>query len=127
MAIEVKDFKTKYGDTYEKAYSRIVSVNINYVENYADVCIGTYRSEEDRSIGSIVVELETQRVIGDNFDEWFKELSIDKIDATINPLADVYNDLTQKEGKYKDGLKLYDEKEKEGVIKEISKEEFLKL
>ena len=64
---------------------------------------------------------------GSHFIEFFKELQVDKIDASINPIADIYNDLTIREGKYKGGKKLYDEMiNDEGEVKEISKDEKLK-
>tara|TARA_R110000868_G_scaffold351548_1_gene612833 strand:+ start:119 stop:568 length:450 start_codon:yes stop_codon:yes gene_type:complete len=126
MAIEVQGFKTRFGDEYEKAYARIIELRINYAQNYADVIIGTYRSELDRKLGNAPVLVETKSIDGDNFTEFFKEISVDKIDAKINPIADIYNDLTLKDGKYKGGLKLYDEKLKEdGERKEVGKEEII--
>ena len=39
MAIKIA-FNTRFGDTYEAAYTRILALDINYVENHADVKIG---------------------------------------------------------------------------------------
>ena len=127
MAIKIA-FNTRFGDTYEAAYTRILALDINYVVNHADVKIGIYRSEEDRKLGKDPVSVESKRITGDNFTEFFKELTLDKIDSTINPIADIYNLLTTEEGgKYKGGIKLYDEKKKEdGEMKEVGKEEIIK-
>ena len=130
MAIEIIKFNTRFGDVCELAYARIVSLSINYSTQKAEVGIWIYRSEKDRELGKDPVSMEKQLIEGDNFEDFFKELSVDNIDATINPVADIYNDLTVKEGKYKGGKKLFDEEEKEGGApgekKEISKDEFLK-
>ena len=79
-------------------------------------------------MGKDPVSVESKRITGDNFTEFFKELTLDKIDSTINPIADIYNLLTTEEGgKYKGGIKLYDEKKKEdGEMKEVGKEEIIK-
>jgi|APSaa5957512535_1039671.scaffolds.fasta_scaffold120517_3 hypothetical protein len=127
MAIEIQGFETRFGDSYEKAYARIVSLSINYTREIAEVSIGIYRSELDREIGKDPVSLEKKLIEGSHFIEFFKELQVDKIDASINPIADIYNDLTIREGKYKGGKKLYDEMiNDEGEVKEISKDEKLK-
>jgi hypothetical protein len=129
MAIKIAH-ETRFGDSYANAYARITSVNINYVSQYADVSICIYRSEEDRSTGKDPVSLENIRYRGIKFEEFFREISVDKIDARVNPLADVYTDLTgdaeRVDNKYFGGEKLYDEKEGvDGEFKEVSKDEFL--
>jgi hypothetical protein len=127
MAIEI-EYNTRFGDTYSAAYTRILSININYVKNYADIIVGIYRSEIDRKEGRDPVSKESKIISGDIFDEFFKELALDNIDATINPVADIYSHLTKEEGgKYENGKKLYDEKTKpNGEIREVSKEEIIK-
>ena len=126
MAIEIK-YNTKFGDSYDAAYARIVNLEINYASKYAEASIGIYRSEDDRASGKEPVTIEKRRYIWEQFKEFFKELSLDSIDATINPVADIYNSLTVEEGgKYEGGLKVYDEKgDKDGVLKEVSKDEAL--
>jgi len=126
MAIKIA-FKTRFGDDYVEAYTRILSIKINYVVNHADVEIGIYRSELDRTLGMEPVSVESRRISGDNFKEFFKELSLDKIDTTISPVADIYNLLTKEVGgKYEKGIKLYDEKEiGDGGRKEVGKEEII--
>ena len=122
MAIKI-EYSTRFGDDYAEAYVRILSIDINYVVNHADVGIGTYRSEEDRKLGKDPVLVESIRIGGDDFKEFFEELSLDKIDTKINPVADIYNLLTMEEGgKYEGGEKLYDEIVKEdGEVKEVGK------
>ena len=126
MAIKI-EYSTRFGDDYAEAYVRILSIKINYVVNHADVEIGIYRSESDRTLGMEPVSVESRRISGDNFTEFFKELSLDKIDTTISPVADIYNLLTKEEGgKYEKGIKLYDEKEiGDGGQKEVGKEEII--
>ena len=126
MAIKIA-FKTRFGDNYAEAYARIISLKINYVANHADVEIGIYRSEEDRKLGMEPVSVESRRISGDDFTEFFKELSLDKINPTISPVADVYNYLTpEKGGKYEGGLKIYDEKSNpDGAVREVGKEEII--
>ena len=126
MAIKI-EHSTRFGDYYEAAYARIVKLEINYASNYAKASIGIYRSEEDRASGKKPVLIEHHKYVGSEFEEFFKELSLDAVNTTINPVADVYSSLTKKEGKYKGGIKLYDEKRKEdGELKEVSKDEALK-
>jgi hypothetical protein len=124
MAIEIAH-NTKYGDSYSTAYARIISLNIDYESRMAICSIAIYRSEEDRANGKSPVDVERQTYEADTFDEFFAELRADKIDARINPLADVYSDITEKENtKYHNGKKLYDEIIKEdGDAKEVSKYE----
>ena len=127
MAIKI-EYNTRFGDSYDAAYARIVNLEINYASNYAEASIGIYRSEDDRASGKEPVSIEKRRYIGEEFEDFFKELALDNIDETINPVADIYNSLTVEEGgKYEGGLKVYDEKAKgDGVIKEVSKDESLK-
>ena len=127
MAIKIAH-ETRFGDTYAEAYSRITSLSINYVSEYADVSICTYRSEQDRANGKDPVSAETIRYTGEKFEDFFREISLDKIDARVNPLYDVYIDLTQDETrKYKDGEKLFDVlKDENDVDKEVSKSELIK-
>lgn len=126
MAIEIQ-YNTRFGDSYEAAYARIVNLEINYASNYAEASIGIYKSEEAREEGKEPVSIEKRRYIGEQFEEFFKELSLDSIEPTINPVADIYSTLTKEEGKYEGGIKLYDEKEKDGEMKEVSKDEKLKM
>tara|TARA_R110000823_G_scaffold182968_1_gene315677 strand:- start:347 stop:733 length:387 start_codon:yes stop_codon:yes gene_type:complete len=126
MAITI-EHSTRFGDYYETAYARIVKLEINYAFNYAEANIGIYRSEDDRASGKEPVLIEKRRYLGDEFENFFKELALDNIDATINPVADIYDTLTKEEGKYKGGIKAYDEKEKDGVVKEVSKDEKLRI
>lgn len=127
MAIEIK-YNTKFGDSYDAAYARIVNLEINYASKYAEASIGIYRSEDDRASGKEPVSIEKRRYIGEQFKEFFKELSLDSIDATINPVADIYDNLTKEAGKYKDAKKVYDEKgDKDGTMKEVSKDEKLRM
>jgi hypothetical protein len=124
MAIEIQH-DTRYGDSYVNAYARIISLNIDYERRRASCSIAIYRSELDRANGKLPVDIETQTYEDELFDEFFSELRADKIDARINPLADVYSDITKKEDtKYFEGKKLYDEIIKEdGEVKEVSKYE----
>jgi len=126
MAIKIQ-VNTRFGDYYSAAYVRILSLKINYVSNYAEVEMGTYKDEASRKLGKDPVLVESIRMVGDKFKEFFKELSLDKIDAKISPIADIYNFLTMEEGgKYEGGLKLYDEIVKEdGEVKEVGKEEVI--
>ena len=72
------------------------------------------------------MSVELKRYSGSTFSEYFKELALDNIDSKINPVADVYIDLIKEEGKYKDGEKLFDEKDNgTGGMKEIGKEEVI--
>jgi len=121
MAIEIQ-YNTRFGDSYSAAYARIVNLEINYASSYAEASIGIYRSKEDRVNGKQPVLIETRRYIGEEFEEFFKELSLDSIDASISPVADIYNKLTQEEGKYKDAKKDEDGRGKEdGEKKEDDK------
>lgn len=124
MAIEIQH-DTRYGDSYVKAYARIISLNVDYERRRASCSIAIYRSELDRANGKLPVDVETQTYEDELFDEFFRELRADKIDARINPLADVYSDITKKENtKYHNGKKLYDEITKEdGEAREVSKYE----
>ncbi len=125
MAIQIR-FNTRFGDTYEEAYTRIISLKIDYVAMRADAILGIYRSELDRKLGKDPVSIESKRYSGEQFKTMFREISIYKDDSTINPISSIYVDLTTKEGKYKDAKKLYDEKEDEyGEVKEVSKEEII--
>ena len=126
MAIEI-EYSTRFGDTYVTAYVRILSLKINYVANHADIEMGTYKDEAARKQGKDPVSIELIRIAGDKFDDFFKELSLDNINGTINPAADIYNDLTLEEGgKYQNGKKLYDEKDDgKGGLKEVGKEEII--
>jgi hypothetical protein len=126
MAIRI-EHSTRFGDYYETAYARVINLNINYASNYAEASIGIYRSEEDRASGKEPVLIEKRRYIGEQFTDMFKELSIHKIDPTINPVSNIYDDLTKEVGgKYKGGVKLYDEIVKEdGEVKEVGKEEVI--
>jgi len=128
MAIKI-EYNTRFGDSYDAAYARIVKLEINYASNYAEASIGIYRSEDDRASGKEPVIIEKRRYIGERFENFFKELALDNINETINPVADIYNSLTTEEGgKYEGGLKIYDEKIKEdGKIKEVSKDEKLRM
>lgn len=126
MAIKI-EYSTRFGDTYAEAYARIVNLTINYASKYAEVSIGIYKSEEAREEGREPVLIEKKRYVGEQFKEFFKELTLDNIESTINPVADIYTDLTQGDGKYKDGAKLFDKKTKaDGELKEVSKDEKLK-
>lgn len=121
MAIEIQ-YNTRFGDSYDAAYARIVKLEINYASSYAEASIGIYRSKEDREIGKQPVLIETRRYIGEEFEEFFKELSLDSIDASISPVADIYNKLTKEEGKYKGAKKDEDGRGKEdGEKKEDDK------
>ena len=126
MAIKI-EHSTRFGDYYETAYVRILSLKIDYVTNHADVEMGTYMNETARKQGKDPVSIELIRIAGDKFDDFFKELSLDNLDGTINPAADIYNDLTTKEGgKYQNAKKLYDEKDDgKGGLKEVGKEEII--
>ena len=128
MAIKI-EYSTRFGDTYAEAYARIVNLTINYASKYAEASIGIYKSEEARELNKEPVLIEKKRYVGEQFEEFFKELSLDNIDASISPVADIYNSLTVEEGgKYEGGLKVYDEKTKEeGVIREVSKDEKLRI
>ena len=80
MAIRIQH-NTRFGDTYEEAYSRITSLSINYVSEYADVTICIYRSELDRKYGKDPVSQENIRYTGEKFETFFREVSVNKIDA----------------------------------------------
>lgn len=120
MAIEIQ-YNTRFGDSYEAAYARIVNLEINYASSYAEASIGIYRSKEDRANGKQPVLIETRRYIGEEFKEFFKELSLDSIDASISPVADIYNKLTKEEGKYKGAKKDEEGKKEDGEKKEDDK------
>ena len=120
MAIEIQ-YNTRFGDSYEAAYARIVNLEINYASSYAEASIGIYRSKEDRTNGKQPVLIETRRYIGEEFEEFFKELSLDSIDASISPVADIYNKLTKEEGKYKGAKKDEEGKKEDGEKKEDDK------
>jgi len=126
MAIKI-EYSTRFGDTYAEAYARIVNLEINYASKYAEASIGIYKSEEARELDKEPVLIEKRRYVGEQFEEFFKELSLDYINPTINPVADIYVDLIQGDGKYKDGVKLFDTKGPIGEEKEISKDEKLRM
>lgn len=125
MAIEIA-FNTKFGDSYETAYSRIVNMTLDYVNQCANVQVGIYRSSEDRAEGKSPVEIETYTYKGEDFDLIFAEVSVEKVGNTINPVRSIYENLVKSQpDKYGEGKKLFDE-----VIsdkKEISKTEAVKL
>lgn len=125
MAIEIA-FNTKFGDLYETAYSRIVNMTLDYVNQTANVQVGIYRSSEDRKEGKFPVEIETYIYRGDDFNKIFAEVSVDKVGDTINPVRSIYDELVETQpGKYGTGKKLYDEVISDG--KEVSKGEAIKL
>jgi len=125
MAIEIA-FNTKFGDEYTTAYSRIVNISLDYVNQCANVQVGIYRSSEDRKNGKSPVEIETYVYKGDAFTEIFAEVSVEKVGREINPVRSIYDDLVEKQpDKYGSGKKLYDEVISDG--KEISKSEAIKL
>jgi len=125
MAIEIA-FNTKFGDVYNTAYSRIVNISLDYVNQCANVQVGIYRSSEDRSTGKSPVEIETYTYKGEEFEKVFSEVSVEKVSNTINPIRSIYDDLVEREPtKYGEGKKLFDEVVSDG--KEISKSEAIKL
>jgi hypothetical protein len=124
MAIEIA-FNTKFGDTYTTAYSRIVNMTLDYVNQCANVQVGIYRSSEDRKEGKSPVEIETYIYKGEEFEKIFAEVSVEKVGDTINPVRSIYEDIVKKDSKYEEGKKLYDEVVSDK--KEISKEEAIKL
>lgn len=126
MAIKI-EYSTRFGDTYAEAYARIVNLTINYASKYAEASIGIYKNEEARELNKEPVLIEKKRYVGEQFEEFFKELSLDNINPTINPVADIYVDLIQKDGKYKDGAKVFDMKGPIGEEKEVSKDEKLRM
>lgn len=126
MAIKI-EYSTRFGDTYAEAYARIVNLTINYASKYAEASIGIYKSEEARELNKEPVLIEKKRYIGEQFEEFFKELSLDNIDASISPVADIYVDLIEGDGKYKDGAKVFDMKGPIGEEKEVSKDEKLRM
>lgn len=126
MAIKI-EYSTRFGDTYAEAYARIVNLTINYASKYAEASIGIYKSEEARELNKEPVLIEKKRYVGEQFEEFFKELSLDNIDASISPVADIYVDLIQEDGKYKDGAKVFDMKGPIGEEKEVSKDEKLRM
>ena len=126
MAIKI-EYSTRFGDTYAEAYARIVNLTINYASKYAEASIGIYKREEARELNKEPVLIEKKRYVGEQFEEFFKELSLDNINPTISPVADIYVDLIQGDGKYKDGAKLFDMKGPIGEEKEVSKDEKLRM
>jgi len=126
MAIKI-EYSTRFGDTYAEAYARIVNLTINYASKYAEASIGIYKSEEARELNKEPVLIEKKRYVGEQFEEFFKELSLDNIDASISPVADIYVDLIQEDGKYKNGAKVFDMKGPIGEEKEVSKDEKLRM
>jgi hypothetical protein len=125
MAIEIA-FNSKFGDTYATAYSRIVNITLDYVNQCANVQVGIYRSSEDRTAGKPPVEIETYVYKGEEFEKIFAEVSVEKVGDTINPVRSIYDDLVEKQPtKYGDGKKLFDEVVSDK--KEVSKTEAIKL
>ena len=125
MAIEIA-FNSKFGDTYETAYSRIVNITLDYVNQCANVQVGIYRSSEDRKEGKSPVEIETYVYKGVEFENIFAEVSVEKVGDTINPVRSIYDDLVEKQPtKYGEGKKLFDEVVSDK--KEVSKTEAIKL
>lgn len=125
MAIEIA-FNTKFGDVYNTAYSRIVNISLDYVNQCANVQVGIYRSSEDRKEGKSPVEIETYIYKGEEFENIFAEVSVEKVGNTINPIRSIYDDLVENQPtKYGDGKKLFDEVVSDG--KEVSKYEAIKL
>ena len=125
MAIEIA-FNTKFGDAYITAYSRIVNISLDYVNQCANVQVGIYRSSADRTTGKSPVEIETYVYKGEEFEKIFAEVSVEKVGDTINPIRSIYDDLVEKQpAKYGDGKKLFDEVVSDG--KEVSKSEAIKL
>ncbi len=134
MAIQIIH-NTKYGDNYTSAYARVIALTIDYERELAQVSIAIYKSEIDREQGKLPVDVETFTYEGDSFGDFFREVSAEKINAGMNPLADVYNDLTSKEStKYFEGEKLFDElpykgpeEEFEGEMVEVGKKEKINM
>ena len=130
MAIQIT-YNTKFGDTYESAYARIVNISLDYVNQCARVNVGIYKSSADRKEGKFPAEIETYVYKGEEFDNIFAEVSVEKVGDTINPVRSIYDDLVEnptaidKKVKYNEGDKLYDEVISDG--KEISKREAIKL
>lgn len=122
MAIEVQH-NSRFGDSYETAYAKVSSFNVDYIAKTTTVVIGIWKDEEARKLGKDPVSLEEKVYSDTDFDEIFKELNVDSLEYTINPLRTIYTILTNSEDtKYKDGKKLWDEK----IVdpgKEISKED----
>jgi len=125
MAIEIA-FNTKFGDTYLSAYSRIVNMTLDYVNQTANVQVAIYKSSIDRSAGKSPVEIETYTYKGEEFQKIFAEVSVEKVGTTINPVRSIYDDLVaNKPTRYGEGKKLYDEVVSDG--KEVSKVEAIVL
>lgn len=125
MAIEIA-FNSKFGDTYETAYSRIVNITLDYVNQCANVQVGIYRSSEDRKEGKSPVEIETYVYKGEDFDLIFAEVSVEKVGNTINPVRSIYDNLVKSQPtKYGEGNKLFDEVVSDG--KEVSKTQAITL
>ena len=124
MAIEIS-FNSKFGDTYATAYSRIVNITLDYVNECANVQVGIYRSSDDRKEGKSPVEIETYLYKGEEFEKIFAEVSVEKVGDTINPVRSIYNELAKAQVKYGEGKKLFDEVVSDG--KEVSKTEAIVL
>ena len=124
MAIEIS-FNSKFGDTYTTAYSRIVNITLDYVNECANVQVGIYRSSDDRKEGKSPVEIETYVYKGEEFEKIFAEVSVEKVGDTINPVRSIYNELAKSQEKYGEGKKLFDEVVSDG--KEVSKTEAIVL
>lgn len=127
MAIKI-EFDSKFGDSYLEAYARIINIDVDYINQIAQVKMGIYKDESARNRKLQPLEIEEYRYSGDEFKQIFSEILSDKEGPSISPLRNIYQGLEDsteggKYDKYADGDKVFDTDFDTG--KEIGKEETL--
>lgn len=128
MAIKI-EFDSKFGDSYLEAYARIINIDVDYINQIAQVKMGIYKDESARNKKLQPLEIEEYRYSGDEFKQIFSEILADKEGPSISPLRNIYQGLEDsteggKYDKYAGGDKVFDTDFDTG--KEIGKEEILK-
>jgi hypothetical protein len=125
MAIQIQ-YNTKFGDSYATAYTRIVEIKIDYVNQKATALVAIYKNEKARNEKMTPVAVESHVFKDNEFKVMFAELLSAKDDDKINPVKSIYDSLVNTEGedftKYKEGKKVFDT---DFAGKEVSKEEVL--
>lgn len=127
MAIKI-EFDSKFGDSYSEAYARIINIDVDYINQIAQVKMGIYKDESARNKKLQPLEIEEYRYSGDEFKQIFSEILADKEGLSISPLRNIYQGLEDsteggKYDKYAGGDKVFDTDFDTG--KEIGKEEIL--